>query len=368
MKGQIFIQGQIGSFNSIEGVELIDIIAQVKKQPKATSFEIYINSVGGLVKTGFDIYNYIKSLGLPITTIGNGVVASVATIPFMAGQKRIVQDGTKFMIHLPMAGVHGTAEEIAAYANDIKAVEDKIIALYVQEYKMQREAIEPLLKNETWLTSAQLFDLGITTNAPLQIAAMAIITKIPTQMEKKKEKSLLTQIFNLIKNEATSKILYDAENREVIFPTVEDGQAVAIGDIATIEDKPATGEVLMADGRKLIFVSGKLDKIMEKVEEQTQDAKDLAAIKLTLAALEVTNKGLVADKTALETEKTTLETANAEMISGKETAETELKKLQIVMAKIKGYESEFEAGDDGKDRKKKKENESRFATAMANLK
>ena len=107
MIGKIYISGLIGTFGDEKGVELIDVISQVKKQPQATSFEVYINSEGGVVDVGFDIYNFLKSLGLPITTIGNGMVASIATVIFMAGTKRVVTPNTDFMIHLPMGGIEG---------------------------------------------------------------------------------------------------------------------------------------------------------------------------------------------------------------------------------------------------------------------
>jgi len=44
MTGNIFISGQIGTFDGTPGVELIDVVSQVKKQPKATAFNVHINT------------------------------------------------------------------------------------------------------------------------------------------------------------------------------------------------------------------------------------------------------------------------------------------------------------------------------------
>lgn len=76
MTGNIYISGQIGTFDGVPGVELIDVIGQVKKQPQASAFNVHINSEGGLVDVGFYIYHYLKTLGKHITTIGSGIVAS----------------------------------------------------------------------------------------------------------------------------------------------------------------------------------------------------------------------------------------------------------------------------------------------------
>ncbi len=52
MTGNIYISGQIGTFDGTPGTELIDIVSQVKSQPKATAFNVHINSEGGLVDVG----------------------------------------------------------------------------------------------------------------------------------------------------------------------------------------------------------------------------------------------------------------------------------------------------------------------------
>ena len=47
MLGRVFISGQIGSFEQKKGVELIDIVEQVRKQPGSTSWEVSINNSEG---------------------------------------------------------------------------------------------------------------------------------------------------------------------------------------------------------------------------------------------------------------------------------------------------------------------------------
>jgi ATP-dependent Clp protease protease subunit len=156
MTGNIYISGQIGTFDGTTGVALIDVVSQVKKQPEATAFNVHINSEGGLVDVGFDIYQYLKSLKKPITTIGSGIVASIATVIFMAGDKRQVRENTPFMIHLPWGGSMGTADELEQFADQLRAIEKKMVGFYTKALNVQEQAIMPLLKNETWLTGRKL--------------------------------------------------------------------------------------------------------------------------------------------------------------------------------------------------------------------
>ncbi|MFL9845129.1 hypothetical protein [Flavobacterium rhizosphaerae] len=60
-----------------------------------------------------------------------------------------------------------------------------------------------------------------------------------------------------------NKIVQDATGDEINFPDVNDSDAATIGDTALINDKPATGEYVMPDGRTFIFRDGKLSKIIE---------------------------------------------------------------------------------------------------------
>jgi ATP-dependent Clp protease protease subunit len=149
MTGNIYISGQIGTFDGVAGVELIDVIGQVKKQPQASAFNVHINSEGGLVDVGFDIYHYLKALGKPITTIGSGIVASIATVIFMAGNQRQVRENTPFMIHLPWGGSMGTANELEQFADQLRAIEKKMVGFYKKALNLQEQALLPLLKNET---------------------------------------------------------------------------------------------------------------------------------------------------------------------------------------------------------------------------
>lgn len=319
----IKIDGQIGAIGQDPGVELADVIAQVRKQPDATSFRVYINSEGGRVDTGFDIYNYLRSLGVPITTIGNGLVASIATVVFMAGDKRVVREGTQFMIHLPMGTTAtGTADEIEAYAKAVKKVERKIVKFYQDKFQMGAE-IEPLLREETWLSENQLKDLEITTMDPINISAKADIgleknetkNQKPKEMsvKKKSERSILQQFsesINKILNgaEITNKVLLDANLREVVFAEVAEEASVEVGDVATIEGQNASGEVLMQDGRTFVFGdAGALTEIREagdNDQDQDQDQDELATIRQELANMKAERDAVMVERDRLRNELT----------------------------------------------------------------
>lgn len=374
MKGIINIKGIIGRredydepMDNAQFVELVDVIAQVKKQPQATSFDVYINSEGGNVFVGFDIYEYLTSLDVPIHTIGEGVVASIATVPFMAGNTRQVKDGTRFIIHLPWGTWSGTSEEMSLFASEIKKQEDRLIEFYSEQLAISKEAVRPLLKNETWLTEQQLSELGFVNSEILRISARVSLNKKNKKMKKSKSESMLQKILDAIKGteKINAKIIYDAseEQKEIVFPDVADEDDVVVGDTATIDGQPAQGSIVTADGRTFVFEDGTLREIIAAEETELDDVMSdeefetlIADLRASLQAKEKSEEALRAENKAIKAKY--------------EAEKSENKENKAILARIKAIKSEFEA-DTSKDKRSGfdgKEKVSRFQKAMMNQK
>jgi len=274
MTGNIYISGQIGTFDGTTGVALIDVVSQVKKQHEATAFNVHINSEGGLVDVGFDIYQYLKSLKKPITTIGSGIVASIATVIFMAGDKRQVRENTPFMIHLPWGGSMGTADELEQFADQLRAIEKKMVGFYTKALNVQEQAIMPLLKNETWLTGRQLAALGFTTSRQVKAAAKAFINPNSTMRgtftdnDRHWMEGLFTKVLGKFKSaHIFNKVVQDATGAELDFTDLPDDALIEVGATATVDGSPAEGEYLLPDGYTYVFTAGELTEIIEPEED-----------------------------------------------------------------------------------------------------
>ena len=346
MVGKINIIGDIGTFENVDGVEfsgveLVDVISQVRKQPNATSFDVYINSDGGVVDTGYDIFNYLKSLGLPIRTIGQGVVASIATVIFMAGSKRIVTSGTKFMIHLPMGGISfATAAEMENHSKVMRQTENEIIGFYSKHLNLSKEAITPLLRNETWLTENQLKDLGfVTSTSELKIAAKAIVKNKPKTKTMSKHNKFKA-ILNALVGTTVAKTIKTAEQGELSFPDLGEDDNIDLGQRAMLDGQPVGGtedepkRVVGADGFVYLFVDSLLTEKVEDVTEEDDITSD-EMMDALVATLEVAAE-MEGRLTALETETVALRAERDEF-------KTKLASAQSAIAKLKGASPEPEA-------------------------
>lgn len=312
MIGNIYINGCIGVWEGESSVTLLDIVKQVKEQSEATAYNVYINSEGGYVEDGFDILNYLRSLGKPITTIGNGIVASIATVIFMAGNTRQVRENTQFMVHLPWQQMGGTADEIEAEVKGLRNAEKQLLDFYKKELSLTDEVVYPLLRDETYLSQEQLSTLGFTTTEPLKVAAKANF-KTTNKMSEFTEKDrtwiegLFSKVLDKFKPKTANKLVQDATGAELDFGELADDAVIEVGATATVDGKPAEGEYTLPDETVYVFEAGVLTEI-RPVEEET----DLDAANARIAELE---EQLATETAAKVTAEEGLETVKTEVLN-----------------------------------------------------
>ena len=89
---------------------------------------IYINSPGGSVTAGMAIYDIMQYVKPEVSTICVGMAASMGAFLLSAGQKgkRFALPNAEIMIHQPLGGVQGQAEDIKIHAEWILKTREKL--------------------------------------------------------------------------------------------------------------------------------------------------------------------------------------------------------------------------------------------------
>ena len=78
-----------------------DLTDFIQANSTADEFKIRINSRGGSVQAGYLMFDLLRDSGKEIVTIGEGKVCSIATVIFLAGDKRIMFENADGLIHMP---------------------------------------------------------------------------------------------------------------------------------------------------------------------------------------------------------------------------------------------------------------------------
>ena len=89
---------------------------------------IYINSPGGSVTAGMAIYDTMQYVKPQVSTICVGMAASMGAFLLSAGEKgkRFALPNAEIMIHQPLGGVQGQAEDIKIHAEWILKTREKL--------------------------------------------------------------------------------------------------------------------------------------------------------------------------------------------------------------------------------------------------
>lgn len=284
--GQIYIYGAIGdSLDGSKAVSLLDVIQAVRNQPDADIFHVHINSPGGLVQVGDDIYDYLIGIGKPITTIVEGLCASIATKIALAGSIREMQRGSEFFIHLPWAEPQGTAEELRIIADSLEKTEDNLIKFYHEKTGLEKEALFSLLRAQTALTDEQALNLGFVTKIVDNVKAFAIL-KPKSKQEKEndmKDSKKTLAVFAGLKN--WFKAMSEGIEIKAMAITLQDGSTVwmdgemAVGTmVLDAEGGNPVGDAthVMSDGKSIVTEGGVIVEIIEAAAAQPNP--ELAAL------------------------------------------------------------------------------------------
>ncbi|MEG0391339.1 MAG: ATP-dependent Clp endopeptidase proteolytic subunit ClpP [Anaerovoracaceae bacterium] len=105
---------------------------------------IYINSPGGSVTAGMAIYDTMNYVKPDISTICVGMAASMGAFLLSAGTKgkRFALPNAEIMIHQPLGGVNGQAEDIKIHAEWILKTREKLNKILSQNTGKKLEVIE----------------------------------------------------------------------------------------------------------------------------------------------------------------------------------------------------------------------------------
>lgn len=157
--GDIDSRGSRGNKDNRNASEIVSALRDLK----AKNLTVHINSYGGDVKEGLAIYNTIKNSSLKVTTICDGFACSIASVIFMAGENRIMNDASLLMIHNPWTIAIGNAEEMRKQADDLDIIAQASVEAYKANSCLLDDEIHQLMDKETWILPEQAVEYGFAT-------------------------------------------------------------------------------------------------------------------------------------------------------------------------------------------------------------
>jgi len=125
--------------------------------------QFVINSPGGYVTSGFSIYDTIKQIQSPVSTVCSGLAASMGSILLSAGKKgrRFIQPHARVMIHQPSGGARGQASNIEIEAREIMKVKEIGARILADNCGQPYEKVMKDFDRDYWMGAEESIEYGI---------------------------------------------------------------------------------------------------------------------------------------------------------------------------------------------------------------
>lgn len=164
-EANITIYGDITSFPWLEGdVSAANLSHKLEALGDVSRINVFINSYGGEVAEGVAIYNALKRHKAKVVTYCDGFACSIASVIFMAGDERIMNEASMLMVHNAWMGARGNAAELRKAADDLDKINQLAITAYMAHFKGTAEELQALLDGETWVLPEEALEHGFATS------------------------------------------------------------------------------------------------------------------------------------------------------------------------------------------------------------
>ena len=125
--------------------------------------QIYINSPGGSVYAGLGIYDTMQFIKPDVATINTGIAASMGAVLLCAGTdgKRSGLPHSRVMIHQPMGGAQGQADDIQITAKQIVMLKEELYQILAKHTGKEYDTVFEDGDRDFWMKADEAKDYGM---------------------------------------------------------------------------------------------------------------------------------------------------------------------------------------------------------------
>lgn len=156
----IFVSGEV---NDTMADLIVAQLLFLEAEDPEKDIQMYINSPGGNVTSGFAIFDTMNHIKPDVSTICVGLAASMGAILLTAGTKgkRFALPNADIMIHQPLGGSQGQAEDIRIQAEKILETRERLNKILAERTGQPLEKIEKDTDRDFFMSAERAVEYGI---------------------------------------------------------------------------------------------------------------------------------------------------------------------------------------------------------------
>lgn len=136
--------------------------AQLNNLPtNSEDLEIELNSYGGSVFAGSEIYTILKSYPGKVTITVTGIAASAASVIAMAADVVKISPTAQLMLHNAWTTASGNAYDFEKEAEVLRGVNESIANAYMLKTGKSKDELLAIMEKETWFTAEKAIEIGL---------------------------------------------------------------------------------------------------------------------------------------------------------------------------------------------------------------
>lgn len=135
-------------------------VRQFLAEANGEDIQVSINSGGGSVFAGSEIYTMLKSYSGKVSVLVSGLAASIASVIMLSGDTIKAAPLAQIMIHNAQMGQWGDYRDLEHASVVVGGVSQSLVSLYADKTGLSEEEIKSLVDAESWFTAERAKELG----------------------------------------------------------------------------------------------------------------------------------------------------------------------------------------------------------------
>ena len=157
---KVFLWGEV---NDKSAKDITNRLLYLEAVGPGKEITFYINSPGGVITSGMVIYDTMKMISSPVSTVCMGMAASMGSILLSGGEKgkRFIYPHGEVMIHQPSGGGQGTSADLEILATQILKAKQLGARILAENCGQTYEKVMEDFDRDYWMDATESKEYGI---------------------------------------------------------------------------------------------------------------------------------------------------------------------------------------------------------------
>lgn len=179
-------------------------IKQALNEANGSDVELEINSPGGYVDAGSEIYTALKEYQGQVTAKITGQACSAASWIALAADRVEMSPTAQMMIHRASTISIGNSDDLASDLNALNSLDKSFVDLYSQRTGLDAQEVYRLMCNTTWMNAKEAVDKGFADEIMFQNDKKPALVNADGSLSVKPD--TINKIKNLLHGKSTENV------------------------------------------------------------------------------------------------------------------------------------------------------------------